>query len=323
VPTRRDADFIQASGYPCSNSGDGDYMRILISGSHGLVGNALSSELTKDGHQIVSLVRHKSGSLSEIEWHPNQGSIESEHVSGFDAVIHLAGESIASGRWTDEKKQKIRDSRVKGTTLLSEALARSSKPPETFISASAIGYYGNRGDELLNERSTAGDDFLAEVCTAWETATVEAEASGIRTVHARFGIILDQNGGALSKMLTPFRMGVGGKIGDGKQWMSWIALADVIRGLKFVIENNSITGPVNFVAPNPVTNGEFTKTLGDVLGRPTLFPMPSFVARLAFGEMADALLLSSAKVEPKRLQDGGYRFEFEKLQPAFESILKS
>jgi uncharacterized protein (TIGR01777 family) len=298
-------------------------MKILISGSHGLVGKALSSELLKGGHEIVSLVRQKSEGASEIEWHPNQGSIDSERLSGFDTVIHLAGESIASGRWTDDKKRRIRESRVSGTTLLSQALARSSKPPTTFISASAIGYYGDRGDELLNEKSPSGNDFLSEVCVAWERATAEAEAKGIRTVHTRFGIILDQGGGALAKMLTPFRMGVGGKIGDGKQWMSWIALADVINGLKFVIENNAVTGPVNFVAPNPATNGEFTKTLGDALGRPTLFPMPAFIARLAFGEMADALLLSSAKVEPKCLRESGYRFEFEQLQTALEAILES
>ena len=298
-------------------------MRILISGSHGLVGKALISELTKNGHEIVSLVRHASEGTSEIEWHPNQGSIDSERVGGFDVVVHLAGESIASGRWTDEKKRKIRESRVMGTTLLSQSLARSSKPPAVFISASAIGYYGNRGDELLNEKSAPGNDFLAEVCVAWERATGEAEARGVRTVHTRFGIILDQEGGALAKMLTPFRMGVGGRIGDGKQWMSWIALVDVIQGLQFVIEHNSITGPVNFVAPNPVTNSEFTKSLGDALSRPTLFPMPSFAARLAFGEMADALLLSSAKVEPKRLQQSGYRFEFENLQPALAAILKT
>jgi uncharacterized protein (TIGR01777 family) len=298
-------------------------MKILITGSHGLVGKALISELVKDGHEIVSLVRHKSEGASEIEWHPNQRSIDSERVSGFDVVVHLAGESIASGRWTDEKKRKIRESRVDGTTLLSRALAQSSKAPAAFISASAIGYYGNRADELLNEKSAPGNDFLAEVCVAWERATGEAEARGVRTVHARFGIILDQEGGALAKMLTPFRMGVGGRIGDGKQWMSWIALVDVIKGLKFVIENESIAGPVNFVAPNPVTNGEFTKTLGDALSRPTLFPMPSFAVRLAFGEMADALLLSSAKVEPKRLQESGYRFEFENLQPALAAILKT
>ena len=298
-------------------------MKILITGSHGLVGKALISELTKDGHEIVSLVRHKSGGAAEIEWHPNQGSIDSERVSSFDVVVHLAGESIASGRWTDEKKRKIRESRVMGTTLLSQSLARSAKPPAVFISASAIGYYGNRGDELLDEKSAPGNDFLAEVCVAWERATGEAEARGVRTVHARFGIILDQEGGALAKMLTPFRMGVGGRIGDGKQWMSWIALGDVIQGLKLVIEHNSITGPVNFVAPNPVTNSEFTKSLGEAVSRPTLFPMPSFAARLAFGEMADALLLSSAKVEPKCLQESGYRFEFENLQPALAAILKT
>ena len=298
-------------------------MNILISGSHGLVGKALISELTKEGQQIVSLVRHKTDSNSEIEWHPNQDSIDYERLSGFDVVVHLAGESIASGRWTDEKKRKIRDSRINGTTLLSDALARCFKPPHTFISASAIGYYGNRGDELLSETSAPGNDFLAEVCVAWERATASAEAKGIRTIHSRFGIILDLDGGALAKMLTPFRMGVGGRIGDGKQWMSWIALADVVNGLKLLIDNSSISGAVNFVAPNAVTNSEFTSTLGDALSRPTLFPIPSFAARLAFGEMADALLLSSARVQPQRLQESGYQFKFERLQTALETILKT
>ena len=296
-------------------------MKILISGSHGLVGKALGSELSKGGHEIVSLVREKSEAASEIEWHPNQGSIDSERLSGFDTVIHLAGESIASGRWTDDKKRRIRESRVKGTTLLSEALARSSKPPATFISASAIGYYGDRGDELLNEESGPGNDFLAEVCLAWERATAEAEAKRIRTVHTRFGIILDQDGGALAKMLTPFRMGVGGRIGDGKQWMSWVALADVINGLKFVLANQTIGGPVNYVAPNPVTNAEFTKTLGRVLSRPTLFPIPEFGARLAFGEMADALLLSSQRVVPTVLNENGFQITRPTLEDALRNIL--
>lgn len=298
-------------------------MKILISGSHGLVGTALSRALIAEGNELVSLVRQRTDSEREVGWDPAQGTIDSERLNGFDVVVHLAGESIASGRWSEEKKRRIRESRVRGTTLLSESLARSADPPATFISASAIGYYGNRGDELLNEESAPGNDFLAEVCVAWERATGSAEAKGIRTVHARFGIILDQHGGALAKMLTPFRMGVGGKIGDGKQWMSWIALTDVVAALKLLINNDSVRGPVNFVAPNPVTNGEFTKTLGDVLSRPTLFPMPAFAARLAFGEMADALLLSSAKVEPKGLRELGYRFEFETLRPALERILMS
>jgi uncharacterized protein (TIGR01777 family) len=299
-------------------------MKILVSGAHGLVGKALIKSLTRDGHEVVSLVRRERVvGKPEIEWHPNWGQIDAQHLEGFDVVIHLAGESIASGRWTDDKKLKIRESRVKGTTLLSESLARLSRPPAIFISASAIGYYGNRGDELLTEQSAPGKGFLSEVCVAWEKATGAAEAKGIRTVHARFGIILDTDGGALEKMLTPFRMGVGGKLGDGKQWMSWIALDDVVRGLRFLIDNQTARGATNFTAPNPVTNAEFTKTLGSVLSKPTIFPVPAFAARLAFGEMADALLLSSARVEPSRLQDEGFKFEYSDLLQALQAILKN
>jgi uncharacterized protein (TIGR01777 family) len=297
-------------------------MKVLVSGAKGLVGDALVKSLKEDGNQIVSLVRRASSGDSEIEWQPNQGKLEVERLEGFDVVVHLAGESIASGRWTDEKKQKIFDSRVKGTALLSEALAQLATPPATFISASAIGYYGNRGDELLTEQSSPGNDFLSGVCTEWEKATSSTESKGIRTVHARFGIILDTKGGALKQMLMPFRMGVGGKIGDGKQWMSWIALDDVIRGLNHLIDKPAVKGAVNFVAPHPVTNAEFTRVLGRAISRPTIFPMPAFAARLAFGEMADALLLSSAKVQPKVLREHGFEFEYPTLQGALEKILK-
>jgi uncharacterized protein (TIGR01777 family) len=280
-------------------------MRILVSGSHGLVGKALIRSLTSDGHEIVRLVRGKPAGTDEIEWHPNEGRIDAAALEGLDAVVHLAGESIASGRWTDEKKRAIRDSRVKGTALLSDALARLTHPPTVFVSASAIGYYGDRGDELLTETSAPGKDFLSGVCVEWEQATRPAIDKGIRTIHARFGIILDAKEGALAKMLTPFRMGIGGRIGDGKQWMSWIDIEDVVNGLKFLIES-PVSGPVNFVAPNPVKNAEFTKTLGRVLSKPTLFPVPAFGARLAFGEMADALLLSSQRVKPGVLQHFAY-----------------
>jgi uncharacterized protein (TIGR01777 family) len=280
-------------------------MRILVSGSHGLVGKALIRSLTSDGHEIVRLVRGKPASAGETEWHPNEGRIDAAALEGLAAVVHLAGESIASGRWTDEKKRAIRDSRVKGTALLSDALARLAHPPSVFVSASAIGYYGDRGDELLTETSAPGKDFLSGVCVEWEQATRPAIDKGIRTIHARFGIILDAKEGALAKMLTPFRMGIGGRIGDGKQWMSWIDIEDVVNGLKFLIES-PVSGPVNFVAPNPVKNAEFTKTLGRVLSKPTLFPVPAFGARLAFGEMADALLLSSQRVKPGVLQHFAY-----------------
>ena len=292
-------------------------MKILVSGSHGLVGKALIKSLTSDGHEIVRLVRGKPSGAGEIEWHPNQGTLDAASLEGLDAVVHLAGESIASGRWSDEKKRAIRDSRVKGTALLSDTLAKLSQPPAVFVSASAIGYYGNRGDELLTEKSLAGNDFLASVCVDWEKATKPAIEKGIRTVHARFGIILDAKEGALAKMLTPFRMGVGGRIGNGKQWMSWIAIEDVVNGLKFLIRDGSINGPVNFVAPNPVTNAEFTKTLGRVLSKPTLFPMPEFGVRLAFGEMGDALLLSSQRVKPGVLT----QFNWPTLDAALRHLL--
>jgi uncharacterized protein (TIGR01777 family) len=297
-------------------------MKILISGSHGLVGQALIKSLTTDGHEIVRLVRHeRSAGASEIEWHPNQGRIDAEQLEGFDVVVHLAGENIASGRWTEEKKRSIRESRVKGTSLLSESLARLSRPPSLFLSASAIGYYGDRGDELLTEQSAPGQGFLPSVCIEWENATRPAIEKGIRTVHTRFGIILDRKEGALAKMLPPFQMGIGGRVGDGKQWMSWIALEDVVSGLKFLMADTSVNGPVNFVAPNAVTNAEFTKVLGRVLSRPTFFPVPAFGVRLAFGEMADALLLSSQKVKPGVLQEKGFSYKWPTLEPALRIIL--
>ena len=296
-------------------------MKILVSGSHGLVGKAFISSLTADGHEIVRLVRNKPSGAGEVEWRPNQDKLDASNLESLDAVVHLAGESIASGRWSEEKKRAIRDSRVKGTTLLSDALARLSHPPSVFVSASAIGYYGNRGDELLTEKSAPGNDFLANVCVEWENATQRAIEKGIRTIHARFGIILDANEGALAKMLTPFRMGVGGRLGSGKQWMSWIAIDDVVNGLKFLISENTTSGAVNFVAPNPVTNAEFTKTLGRVLSKPTLFPMPEFGVKLAFGEMGEALLLSGQRVKPDVLEQKGYRFDWPTLDAALRHLL--
>jgi uncharacterized protein (TIGR01777 family) len=296
-------------------------MKVLISGSHGLVGKALISSLSSDGHEIVRLVRGTPSGPAEVEWHPNEGRIDAANLEGFDAVVHLAGESIASGRWTDEKKRAIRDSRVKGTALLSEALARLSRPPAVFLSASAIGYYGDRGDEVLTEKSAPGKDFLASVCVEWENATRAAIEKGIRTVHTRFGIILDAEEGALGKMLTPFRMGIGGRVGHGKQWMSWIAIEDVVNGLRFVIEDKTTSGPINFVAPNAVRNAEFTKSLGHVLSKPTLFPVPAFGVRLAFGEMGDALLLSSQRVEPRVLRERGFVFRWARLDEALRHLL--
>lgn len=296
-------------------------MKILIGGSHGLVGTALIKSLEVQGHEIFRLVRHAPTSKTEVEWSPDRYSIALARIEGFDAVVNLAGESIAEGRWTDDKKRRIRESRVKGTKLLGDALANLTVPPKAFVCASAIGYYGNRGDELLTETSAAGDDFLAKVCAEWEEATALATEKGIRVVNARFGVILDTNGGALKTMLPPFRMGVGGRIGSGKQWMSWIALDDVVGGIQFALANDSTKGPINFVAPVPVTNAEFTKTLGKVLSRPTVLPIPAFAIKLLFGEMGEALLLGGQRVAPERLVAEGFEFRYSQLEPALAHIL--
>lgn len=300
----------------------GTPMRILVSGSTGLVGSALVPLLTSGGHEVVRLVRGApQPGARDIHWDPDAGKLDEAALEGIDAVVHLAGESIASGRWTAAKKTRIRDSRVRGTRLLSEALARRQQPPRVLVSASAIGYYGDRGEELLTEDSPVGTGFLAEVCRDWEQATEPAAAKGIRVVNLRFGVILTPAGGALAKMLFPFRMGVGGKIGSGRQYTSWIALDDAIGAVQHALVNEAVRGPVNGVAPRPVTNLEFTKTLGRVLGRPTIFPMPAFAARLAFGEMAQELLLAGARVEPARLGQTGYRFRYPDLEGALRHLL--
>jgi hypothetical protein len=242
-------------------------------------------------------------------------------LEGFDGVVHLAGENLAEGRWTDEKKRRIRESRTKGTQLLSETLAKLTEKPAVLVSASAVGFYGNRGDEVLNEQSAAGEDFLADVCREWELATLPAAQSGVRVVQLRFGVILSGEGGALKKMLLPFRLGVGGKLGNGKQYLSWIAIDDAVGAIEHALFNDAVRGAVNAVAPEPVTNYEFTKTLGSVLSRPTIFPVPAFAARLAFGEMADATLLASQRVNPLRLKETGYTFKYPKLEDALRHVL--
>lgn len=297
-------------------------MKILVTGSTGLVGSALIPKLKSEGHQIVRLVRSEPKDASEVLWNPEQGTINAAELEGLNAVVHLAGENLAEGRWTEEKKTRIRESRIKGTKLLSETLAQLSAKPEVLVSASAVGFYGSRGDEVLTEQSASGSDFLAEVCREWELATQAAAQAGIRVVNLRFGVIFSKAGGALKKMLMPFRLGVGGKLGSGRQYLSWIAIDDAVGAIAHALTNDSLRGPVNVVAPQAVTNYEFTKTLGRVLSRPTLFPVPAFAARLAFGEMADETLLSSQRVEPTRLKESAYIFKYPELEGALRHILK-
>lgn len=297
-------------------------MRVLVTGSTGLVGTALCERLKADRHQVVRLVRTPPRDSSEVAWNPNAGTIDAAACEGMDAVIHLAGENIAGARWNERVKREIRDSRVKGTDLLARTLASLSNKPKTLISASAIGYYGDRGDERLTEQSSAGHGFLPEVCQAWEHAARPAASAGIRVVYPRIGVVLSPKGGALKKMLLPFQLGLGGVLGNGKQYMSWISLDDLVSILINVLDRDSLSGAVNATAPEPVTNHQYTKTLGSVLGRPTIFPMPAFAARLAFGEMADALLLASARVEPARLLGDGFSFAHPSLNQALESMLR-
>jgi uncharacterized protein (TIGR01777 family) len=269
------------------------------------------------------MVRNAPKAVEEVRWDPMGRTIGPEAMSGCDAVVHLAGESLAAGRWTAARKQRIYDSRIQGTRLLAESLGRLSKPPRVLACASAIGYYGDRGDEILREDSRPGSGFLPDLCRHWEEASTAASAAGIRVVKLRIGVVLSLKGGALVKMLPPFRLGVGGKIGSGRQYWSWITLEDLARVIVRALEDEELNGAVNAVAPAPVTNLEFAKTLGRVLGRPALFPLPAFAARLALGEMADELLLAGARVEPARLAAAAHTFAHPRLEGALRHILKT
>lgn len=297
-------------------------MKMLISGSSGLIGTALIASFKERGHEIVRLVRDVSRMAEDtLLWDPEHRELRLEEFEGFDVVINLAGENLSSGRWNDQKKQKIRDSRVINTHMLAELLARLDKPPSLFISASAIGFYGERGDEEVTEASALGEGFLSDLCQKWEEASNAAQSAGIRVINLRIGVVLSIEGGALSRMLTPFKMGLGGVVGSGKQYISWISIDDLIGIILHVINTESLKGPVNAVSPNPVTNRQFTKTLGRLLKRPTFFPLPAFIARLVLGEMADALLLCSTRVFPKVLKESEYSFLYPQLESALKHLL--
>jgi uncharacterized protein len=296
-----------------------DSARVLVTGVSGPIGAALVPSLKSRGFQVTRLVRGPVSGEDQISWDPAK-PLAPESVSGFGAVIHLAGESVV-GRWTSGKKTKIRDSRVLGTSNLAQSLAEAKERPRVLISASAVGYYGDRGEELLREDSPSGTGFLAEVCREWEAANQPATEAGTRTVQIRIGVVLSPSGGALQKMLPPFRMGVGGNLGSGRQWMSWIHVQDLVGAVHHILKTDLLQGPVNMVAPKPVTNAEFTKTLGSVLSRPTVFPVPALVAKLAFGQMAEEVLLGSQRVESAKLIASGYPFQFTELRKALAAVL--
>lgn len=299
-------------------------MKVLISGSSGLVGSALCQRLEAEpDSEIVRLVRKQSPDTQQtsVVWNPAEGQLEPQAFDGVDVVVHLGGVNIAGKRWSPEVKQKIFNSRFQSTSLLASQLATLEQKPSVFLCASAVGFYGDRGEERLDESSPRGEGFLADVCQAWEQATQPAKDAGIRVVNMRFGMILDRKGGALGQMLTPFKMGVGGRLGSGIQYWSWIALPDVINALQFCLNHSELAGPVNFVAPDEVTNLEFTKTLGKVLSRPTCLPVPAWGVKTAFGEMGQELMLTSARVVPKKLTEAGFQFQYPQLEDAFRSVL--
>jgi hypothetical protein len=295
-------------------------MKVAVTGSSGLIGSNLLTFLSQKNVTISKILRENPDD-NDISWKPEGGEWDTAFSDGIDGFVHLAGENIASGRWTKVKKERIRKSRVEGTKKLCKHILELPTRPSVFVCASAIGFYGDQGMEFLNENSPRGNGFLPDVCVDWEEATEPISKAGIRVVNIRLGVVLSKNGGALAKMLTPFKMGMGGKIGSGKQYMSWVAIDDVTGAIYHALTTYTLKGPVNITAPTPVTNKEFTHTLGCVLDRPTVMPMPAFAAKLAFGEMANDLLLASTKVAPKKLLESGYSFQFTELENALRNIL--
>jgi uncharacterized protein (TIGR01777 family) len=299
-------------------------MKILITGASGLIGTALRKAFKEKGYEMILAGRKPSTEPDYITWDSEKGfaAEDLKKLEGLDAIIHLAGEPIGDWRWTDDKKKRIRDSRVNGTRTIIEAISKLKNRPKALLSMSGVGYYGDRGDEVLNERGGVGDTFLAEICRDWEAEARKAENYGVRVVLMRNGVVLSKDGGALATMMTPFSLGLGGVAGSGKQWLSWLSLDDMVGITNFVLENEDIEGAVNVVSPNPVTNEEFTRTLGEAIHRPTFLPLPQFAVNLIMGEMGDALLLDSARAVPKKLEDAGYEFKYPVLKPALENAVR-
>ncbi|MCX8155886.1 MAG: TIGR01777 family oxidoreductase [Verrucomicrobiae bacterium] len=296
-------------------------MKIIMSGASGFIGSTARRILTEAGHEVLALVRRPPGQ-GEATWQPEEGLLDPAIFSGVDGVVHLAGHSAASqNRWTEAHKARIRQSRVQGTRLIAERMVQAGRPPQVLVCASATGYYGDRGEEWLEETSPAGKGFLAEVCQAWEAAAEPARAAGIRVVHLRIGVVLGPQGGALAQMLPWFRWGLGGRLGNGRQWWSWLTLEEMARIIQFALENSALTGPVNAVSPQPVTNAEFTRLLARTLQRPAWAPAPAFFLRALYGEMADELLLASTRVRPAALLRAGYSFQAPELEAALSAML--
>lgn len=299
-----------------------DPKRIAITGATGLIGSALWSGFAAEGHTLHKITRSQPAEQTDIYWQPRGGEIDAASLEGVDVLIHLAGENLF-GRWTDDKKESILRSRTEGTKLLSRTLAELNEPPEVFVSASAVGFYGNTGDQVVDESNDPGDTFLSEVCQRWEAACEPAREAGIRTVNPRLGVVLSQKGGALKVMLTPFKLGLGGRVGPGDQYMSWVTLDDVVRALRYLVGNAELVGPVNVTSPNPVTNRRFTDTLGQVLHRPTIFPLPGPLVRLGAGQMGEEMLLHGQRAVPTRLQQSGFEFAYPNLEAALHHALGS
>lgn len=293
---------------------------VAITGASGFIGSALTQSFQRDGWRVLALSRSRATSGDQVNWDPEAGTIDAGALQGVSAVVHLAGESI-DGRWTDRKKRAIRESRLQGTELIGRTLASLSSPPDVLVSGSAVGYYGaDRGDEPLTENASPGTDFMGKLGVEWEGAASPAAEAGIRVVHPRMGVVLDPRGGALKRMLPPFRLGAGGRMGSGRQWMAWITLRDAVRALRFLVDRPDLSGGVNVVA-EPVSNAEFTRALGNALGRPTVMMVPTPALRLAFGEMADGTILASQRVLPRRLLDAGFEFEHPRIDVALSALL--